>query len=433
MSEHRIDLSRLAKIRDGTGHTVFSPSSSHMWLACPGSLIPNLLAQDDAGEDAAYGTVAHGITEQWLRAGKPPLHRLGTNEFVESGDWGFLIDIDEQMFEYAEQCVDACEWEPGLHLVEQKVWFSQYMPIPNQGGTMDFSALMDGRMHTRDHKFGKADTIYAEENSQGMLYSLGIFLQYDEQFHFEDIIVGINQPRLNHFDEWHTTRKHLLDFAEYVRERAAIAWAHDAPRVPGPKQCRYCRVKATCAANAMMQVELVASAFEAVTDEYTPQKMQAFKDRLDDELDTYDLATIPVATLTTAQLARLKPFRKPAEAWWSAVDEELERRGIQGETIPGFKLVEGRSFRRVKNETKFIETLRAHHVPESEIWKRELISPAQAEDAVVKYGKIRRKHVPQVFAAVVEKPPGKPTLVPLHDKRDAIVESTADVFTDESL
>lgn len=432
MSEHRVDLTELAKIRDGTGHTIFSPSSSPMWLACAGSLIPNLLAGDDAGVDAAYGTVAHGVAETWLRTGKAPKHLLGTNEFVESGDWGFLIDIDEEMFDYVKDCVDACEWLMGDHIVEQKVWMpSGVYPIANQGGTMDFAALQPGIAHVRDHKFGVAETIYAEENPQVMLYALMLMLKYDEKYHFKDIIIGINQPRLNHFDEWHTTRQHLLEFKDYVRERAHKAWAYDAPRTPGPKQCRYCAINSTCAARAMLQEELVSSAFEAVREEYTPEAMQAFKDRLDDDLDPYKLEMVDVGNLSTFQLAKLKPFRKSAEAWWSSIDAELERRSSLGEKIPGYKLVNGKSTRRIKNQAKFIRLLEEKGFTESEIWKKELISPAQAEDLLPKHG-VRKKDAPVLFADVVEKLAGKPTLVPEIDPRPAIVDTSASAFKDET-
>lgn len=430
MTEHKLlTLSQIAKAKDGTGHSVFGASGSPMYLACSGSLIPNVLAHDESGPDAAYGTVAHYVTEQWLIAGKAPLELIGTQQMVgDEFDHHHVVTIDEEMLEYAEQCVDRCEWEPGEHLIEAHVDFSHLTPIPGQGGTLDFAALLKRRATVTDHKFGASpeNIVMAEENPQLMLYAIGLWRDPRWQHYgFEDFIIRINQPRLNHFDEWHTTAKRLAEFEDYCRERMAAAWRFDAPRIPGPKQCRFCKVRASCAANARLQAEMTEGVFTDTTQ--SPMQMKAFINRLEGAIEPFNLAFSSAATLTTAHMARLLPFRGMAESWWKAIETELLKRAVAGDKPDGMKFVESRSHRKWSSPSGAKQKLLALGLKRDDIITEKMVTPAQAEKALRKAGH-QTKTLPQLLTGMVTRPPGVATLVPLSDRRPEVEDVTALVF-----
>lgn len=424
-----INLVDLARIRDGSGHSIFGPSSSKMWLNCAGSLIPNLLAEDNGGPDAAYGTVAHGVTEEWLKSGKRPSHLIGKQVFIESGDWGHLITIDEEMLDYAQMCVDWVELLPGTHLIERRVDFSRITPIPKQRGTADFITVHGDEMWVVDWKFGKNHRVYAERNTQGMLYALGSLWEFDPECKIKTIHIWIGQPRIDHFDQWSISRDDLLLFAGEAKVKMASAWRLDAPRVAGPDQCQFCRIQNDCAANAKMQVELTEGVFEAIEHEVSVEEMQAFKGRIDDE--DFAINPIDTSTLTTAELLKIKPFHKSADKWWGNLELTLLRRQVEGEKLEehGWKVVEGRSNRKFQNEAKAAEQLIFNDVPADDLYKKKFISPAEAEKALVKAGH-RRKDLPRLLEGYTVKPPGKPVIVPLSDPRQAMTDISEDVFND---
>lgn len=428
MTEHRISLDLVARAKDGSGHSIFGASGSQMFLACSGSLIPNVLAADQAGFDAAWGTVAHGVTEQWLKAGKAPSHLLGKPEFIESGDWGHLIQIDDEMFYHAERCVDVCEWLPGDHLIEEHVDFSHITPIPNQGGTLDFAAL--GRTtYLRDHKFGSSpeNIVTAEENPQLMLYAIGILRRYGQRYDIREFVLGINQPRLDHFDEWVCSVKRLREFEEYARERMAAAWAFDAPRTPGPKQCRFCKVRATCGANAKMIDDLISAAF---IDETVPaEAVVAFKERLEGE---YEVIPAPAAELSTGHLAKLLPWRSTIESWLESVEVELNKRAQRGETVPGHKLVEARTHRKFRNPEAVKSVLFEAGLTRDQVISESMVSPNQAQDLLRSKLKLKPKEIEELLSGHIYKPPGGATLVPLTDRRPEKVDVTALAFSDST-
>lgn len=416
-----------------------------MWLWCSGSLIPNILADDEAGIDAAWGTVAHELTEQGLKTGHLPVHRLGEKVWIESGAWGYLIPIDEEMLSHVQTAIDYCEWLPGDHFVEQRVFFSEYTPLKKQSGTSDHTACAPGVMINTDHKFGQGVRVYAamdysdkrtviynddgtfkiNGNSQGLLYALGFFLEHDHKYHFERIVIRISQPRLDHFDEWETTREELLKFAEFVRERSAAAWRINAPRNPDPKACQWCKIKADCAAFLVKYEQITAGAFDHLSKEVSIESMSDLKERLADPLGGYELVTKPVATLSTEDMVTIYAYRSAAESWWKQIEVELNRRAASGEHVPGMKFVESRSHRVFKNPKSAAAFLISKGVPRDEVIEEKVASPAKAEELLRKHGH-RAKDVPNLLASLVFKPPGRPTLVPMRDKRVAL-ENVSDV------
>jgi len=133
--------------------------------------------------------------------------------------------------------------------------------------------------------------------------------------------------------------------------------------------------------------------------------------------------------LTTADMARLIPFRSAFENWFSAMETELEQRALDGETIPGRKLVEARSNREFVDERQALARLAEAGVHWTKLYSTKMASPAQAED-LLRLAGMKKSEAVKFLEGVVRKPPGKPVLVPEADKRPVYVSPDAGVFDD---
>ena len=87
-------LRELAEKINESGHSAFSPSGSAMWLSCSGSLIANMMEPDSCSYEAAEGTVAHEIAEQWLRTKQAQYHRVG--DVVKDEIFGAMAVFTEE-------------------------------------------------------------------------------------------------------------------------------------------------------------------------------------------------------------------------------------------------------------------------------------------------------------------------------------------------
>lgn len=426
MTEHRINLNTLAESLRHGQHAIFSASGSAMWMNCAGSLIPNLLLPDSGSQDAAYGTVGHGVAEMWLKSGIKPRHLIDTDEWIVEDGVVFHVVIDEEMLDFVQEYVDWCTPLEGHHYVETRVDFSEFTPLSHQGGTCDHAVARPGHLTITDLKMGKGIRVHAKGNTQLMLYALGFFLLLDEFYEFQTIVLRIAQPRMENMDVHEITREELLEFAEQVRVRSAAAWTLDAPRKASPKACQWCKVGSTCVAYVAMMAELTANVFPDLTLAVDRDLAADVKDKI----ATGELfGDADVMTLSTKDMVKLLPYASFVTKWWGNMKAELSRRIAAGETDTGLKLVESnRTKRKFRNEAQAVAFLLQAGIKREDVVSEVVCTPATAEKLYRKAMSTTLSDAKQSISAYVHKPPGRPVLVPLEDKRPALTDINEGVF-----
>lgn len=445
MSEHKSLLPRNVTLADlekkaASGHSVFSPSGSKMWLTCSGSLIPNLLAEDSSSPEAAEGTVAHGLAEEWLRSGVKPSAQVGFFEIVDEHE----IEITDEMLAYVGDYVDYVEElrEDSVEfLIETRVYFSDLTPIPKQGGTADSIAIVeiDGgyELVVTDLKYGKGVRVIAEGNSQGMIYAYGALILFGKKYNILRVRIRICHPRLEGgITETTVSVEELLDFAAYVKVRAHAAWDIDAPRTPSEDGCLWCKVQATCAARKAWLAEVTSGVFDDEDDDeprtYTNAEQRAVTVELEDDLGPAPFRFADPVRLSTKAMARILKYRKGAEKFFAQIEEELLKRAqSREEDIPGWKIVDGRANRRwPEQDVPVYLTLKSYGLTDEAIYEEDIISPATAEKKLHAKAGLSKEEAAKVVNSLAIKPQGSRSLVRVTDVRKAAI-SSGDAFADD--
>lgn len=366
-------------------HARLSPSSAHRWLNCPGSVNAERGLKDKGSANAAEGSAAHELGEMVLMQGGNCFDRLG-QVLPENNAY----TVTDEMASKVQEYVDYVKGLGGEQRYEVGLDYSQWV---TQGfGTSDAIALVGKTLYVVDLKYGKGVQVYADNNEQGMLYALGALNEYS----FADIdtvVVVIVQPRLDHVDEWQTTPDELFKWGEWVSQRAEMCEDENAERVPGDKQCQWCKAKATCPALHKLTESTLLASFDMLDDSPAPNK------------------------LNDTQLRAALESKKLIVSWLDAVEKLVTDKLNSGEPFDGFKLVAGRSLRQWGDEQQAAKTLESELGEEA--FNKKLLSPAQAEKVL---GKKRK----DLLDALIVKPQGKPTLAPDTDKRPAVNVSLDD-------
>ena len=394
-------------------HSLFSPSGAARWTACPGSLVANAMAPDSTSFEAAEGTVAHAMADEWLRTGKrPPLQTV-----IEDG---YEIRVDDDMLAYVEQYVEwVLEDALGEVYYERKVDFSAYMPITGQTGTLDHASVTFGRARIKDLKYGRGVRVDVRDengklNPQLGTYLLALFDELDWYYHFEDMEVGIGQPRLDHWPTTKVTRAELLEFADWIRERAIDAWRIDAPRSPGEKQCQFCAkiVKASCPA----YLAWFGALRDADGDVFDMPALQATAARADDLLDPEPAIVFPELSVEAA--CRIIGMRGAVSKWFDAMEDRVFSAAL-ARNAPGWKVVDKLGDRSWEDEEKAKARMVEVGIPLDETENRKLKSPNQAEDLLHEKTKMGKKKARDLFDSLTVRPAGR-ALVKSSDKREPV-------------
>ena len=369
-----------------TAHAKLSASGAHRWMACPGSVAAEEGLPDVSSPFAVEGTEAHNIMEVTLRTGRP------AEEFAEDGE----MSSNVQMYvDYVRAIAHNPDGPAGFPIdIEKRVDYSDW--VPDGFGTADTIVLLNGALHVIDLKYGMGVRVFAKDNPQAMLYALGAYAFYDTFLDIERVHVSIVQPRLDHIDEWEIGVDDLLRFGEVARAAAEATEDPNALRIPGEKQCRFCKAKTTCPALAKLTADTLLVDF--------------------DQLD----APPAPDTLTDEQLAGALKNKPLIEAWLKSVQDIVKDRLDAGTPFPGFKLVEGRSNRQWGDENEALAYLLETIGPDK-TYERKMVSPAAAERLVGKKNK-------DTLSGFITKPTGAPTVAPDDDPRPPLARATADDF-----
>ena len=362
-----------------SNHAVLSASGSHRWLHCLPSARLELEFENKESNAAAEGTAAHALCEHKLRKAlhmrsKRPVSDYNTDEMEEHSD-AYVQFIMEQLEAAKQSCKDP------LVLIEQRLDFSCYVP---QGfGTGDCIIIADKKLHIIDFKYGMGVLVDVVENPQMKLYSLGALEIYDSLYDIEEVSMTIFQPRRENVSTWTISVDELNDWAENeLKPKAQKAYDGEGEYLPG-EWCTFCRAAVKCRARAEEKLKLAESEF----------KMPPL-------LTDYEIEEV---------LSKLSDLTKWAnEIIAYATDAAINH----GKEWHGFKVVEGRSVRKYKDEDAVAETAKANGY--KDIFRQSLITLTEMQKLM---GKTKFQ---EILGGLIYKPSGKPTLVPASDKRPAM-------------
>lgn len=412
----------------GQGHSIFRPSYSATWLYCEDALVSGLDLPDSGGYDAAVGTVFHDLMAEWQTSGRPD-YRLGTTEHLKSNDgteeWDIVVD--EDMFSFGEECLARLEEFEGERFVEHRVDISDLTPIPDQGGTGDVIIPTWRVLRVVDYKYGTGVQVFADKNSQLCCYGWGAFKEFDWIYGFEEIELWIFQPRLRHYDVFRLSRQELIEWADWARVRAAAAWKKTGrTRTPSPKACQWCRVREDCAAMEQLREDLADLSFDVDhTMVFDPKN-----NVLDVRKPSEDFEFPEAAKLKTEQLAYIRRYRKLMEAWFKDIDDALIERINEGEDGHGWRVVEGRTRRKWRDEKETAAKLEEAWLTEEQIWQFKLKPVGELRKYLRATG-LRGKALDDFLNEMRYHPKGQPSLVPDADNRASLPDYGA-TFDEDS-
>lgn len=374
-------------------HAYFSPSAASRWIFCPASLFLSEQIKEKTSSTYAHeGTVCHDIAANCLTKQQNALDYAG--KIIDG------VSMTSELIAGIQLYVDeirglAKEYKASGGKIEHKVEITK-----NCWGTSDAFLWNNDTLLVCDLKMGKGIVVSADDNPQLKLYSIGClsWLYNEHRIKPTKVINIIIQPRTpDPIRKWEIDKQDLKDW--YVDEVADILQEFKPGQKPiavcnpGEIQCRWCPVSATCAAQANRMVNDAQTAFAPFTK--APAPAPALKVE---------------GSLEISEVVVYKGFFNHIQQWMKTIDTFLNDKALAGERIPGFKLVEGRSNRKWKqNEQHIVTFLRNLN---TEPYTKKLVSPAQAEKTL---GKKMAKEYD--LDNLITKPPGNPTLVPEADKR----------------
>ena len=365
-------------------HALLSPSGSHRWLHCTPSAVLETEFDNKSSPAAAEGTAAHALCEHKLkrmlhRRSKRPVSDYNSDEMEEHTD--AYVEFVSELLEQAKQnCKDP------LVQIEQRLDLSEY--VPGAFGTADCLIIADGTLHVIDMKYGLGVLVSAEENPQLKCYGIAALSIYENLYDIKEVALSIFQPRRENVSTWTISAEELRNWAENeLKPKAQMAFKGEGEYCPG-EWCQFCRAAVKCRARAEEKLRIAEEEFK-----------------------------LP-PLLTDTEIELILPMLPDITKWANDISAyALEMAVSRGKEWNGYKVVEGRSIRKYADEDAVAEAAKQNGY--TDIYRKSLITLTEMQKLMGK------KKFEEILGSLIIKPPGKPTLVPITDKRQAMNVSDA--------
>lgn len=308
------------------------------------------LCEDRESEAAAWGTLAHEISESCLRNNVEASAFL--NEPMKSGKFEFVVD--EDMVNCSQTYIDYCRGRlkeyfdaTGEHAefwIEQKTSFDSLNPPLEAGGTADFVIYFPKwkLLEVVDLKGGRGVVVDVKGNPQGRSYGITVLLTFAHLV-VDRIMVTIVQPRVGSGEPKSETFHiaELLDWtvdllASMQRSREAFdefnalggnrvsfdAWAE---RWLTTGQCVFCSAQSICPklrGEVMANLPKIAAKWFEEPDAPAP-----------------DLSNAP-RLASPEELARWLDGFEMLESWIKQTRAHAHAEAERGVAIPGYQLAD---------------------------------------------------------------------------------------------
>lgn len=379
----------------GRAHALLSPSGSHRWMHCTPSARLEENLPESTSSAAEEGTVAHELAEYALEAymkGEytPLLDDLPTPKHIAANKY-YSPEMDKFVTDYVCYVCDIYETVQDAEMhIERKFDLTPY--VPDCFGSCDCDIVGKKVLNIIDLKYGEGVQVDAKDNSQLMMYALGVLrtLSPKGQAEIETVRMHIAQVRLGNYPVFEMPARDLTHWGIHVlRPTAEKAFKGQGDTVVG-SHCKFCKFKAQCRA----QRDALVGDFERLG-------------------DTKALSLDEIADLLT----KVDMYSD----WLSSVKSHALSEALAGKKLKGWKLVEGRSIRTITDEEKAIEILVDMGYTEEELKNHKLKGIGDLEK------KVGKKALAVSLGDILVKSKGAPTLALESDKRESI-QPTIDMF-----
>jgi len=421
-------------------HAKLSPSSASRWMHCPGSIRKIGDEPNQAGMPAMMGTAAHKVIQFMLEKGDRnaeafrgyivQVQQAGEEETLifasddplalsEKPGW-FAFPVNDEMVYGVQTMIDEVD-RLTAEMVDPAIFTERFLDMTwldsRLGGTADVTLidndpLGDGWIHLLDYKNGRV-IVEVLDNEQMKNYAVGLLHEHPEAL---GVVVHLVQPNATHEDGIIRTaiytRDELLTFEVELKKAADATSAPNAPLRAG-EWCMYCPAKVNCEAFEALAKDEAAADFGADPEEFLPVPQLA--------LDKGGPEVYDEPTEYRAALARKARWIPLLDQWARDIRARIQIELCNRNPVGDWKLVRGKSNRAWSPDEVTVQGVFNEKWGISDDYlfaAPRMKSPAQIEKTTIP-GK-DKKTLKKIVDSLAKKPPGKLSIAPGTDARDAV-------------